>query len=139
MKSKVGLWVDSKKAVIVFVKDKEVEKTVIESKIDTQLGRYDGVKSVEKYDSKLVPADDIKERYLKGHFNIYFDEIISVIKDSERILIFGPGEIKTMLIKRMAKSKLDKLVEGVETTDKLTDPQVIAKVQKHFIKQPLKH
>ncbi len=29
-----------------------------------------------------------------GHLNIYYDEVISCIRDAESILIFGPGEAK---------------------------------------------
>ena len=48
-------------------------------------------------------------------------------------LIFGPGEAKLQLKERLSHSKglFERLV-GIETTDKLTDLQIMAKVKEHF-------
>jgi hypothetical protein len=49
------------------------------------------------------------------------------------ILIFGPGEAKLQLKKRLSRSKaLSQRIVGIETTDKLTDPQIVAKVKEHY-------
>ena len=48
-------------------------------------------------------------------------------------LIFGPGEAKLQLKERLSRSKaLSDRIVGIETTDKLTDPQIIAKVKAHY-------
>jgi hypothetical protein len=132
MKSKAGLWIDTKKAVIVIITDKKIEKKLIESNVDTQLGRIDGVRSTTRFESRLVPPDDNHERDLTGHLNKYYDEVISCIHDAESILIFGPGETKGKLLKHMGKTKSNIIIE---TTDKMTDRQIVAKVQKYFQKQ----
>ena len=51
----------------------------------------------------------------------------------EAVLIFGPGEAKLQLKERLSRSKaLSEHIVGIETTDKLTDPQIVAKVKEHF-------
>lgn len=135
MKTKVGLWINIKKAVIVFITDNKVEMKLIESNVETQQGRFEGVRSVTSYESLLVPADDSQERDLTGHLNTYYDEVISCIRDIKSILIFGPGETKVNLLKRMNKNKINGFVVGVETADKMTDPQIAAKVREFFRKK----
>ena len=43
------------------------------------------------------------------------------------------GEAKLQLQKRLSLSKaLAERIVGIETTDKLTDPQIVAKVKEHY-------
>jgi len=49
------------------------------------------------------------------------------------LLIFGPGEAKLQLKERLSHSKaLSESIVAIETTDKLTDPQIVAKVKEHY-------
>jgi hypothetical protein len=51
----------------------------------------------------------------------------------EAVLIFGPGEAKLQLKERLSRSKtLAERIVGIETTDELTDPQIVAKVKEHY-------
>ena len=52
--------------------------------------------------------------------------------DHRKALIFGPGEAKGELKKRLKKSKLDGRIARVETVDKMTDRQIAAKVREYF-------
>jgi len=123
MKKTVGLWIDHRKAVIVFVEGKEEEIKLISSEEEKQHGQS----GVSK------PADDIRQRELTGHLNSYYDEVISCIRDAESILIFGPGEAKGELKKRLEKDNLGERVVGIEPADKMTDPQIAAQVREHFL------
>jgi hypothetical protein len=79
-----------------------------------------------------VQADDRRQRKLTGHLNIYYDAVIACIRDAETILIFGPGEAKGELKKRLETNKLSGRIVGIETIDKMTDRQVAAKVRQYF-------
>ena len=125
MKTTVGLWIDHRKAVIVFVEGKEEEIKLISSKEENHHG-HSGVSK---------PADDIRQRELTGHLNSYYDEVISCIRETESILIFGPGEAKGELKKRLEKENLGGRVVSVEAADKMTDPQIVAQVREHFLKR----
>ncbi len=48
------------------------------------------------------------------------------------IRIFGPGEAKGELVKRLKNKNLRKRIVSIETTDNLTDPQIAAKVRQYF-------
>jgi len=132
MKTTVGLWIDHRKAVIVAVTDKGEETRLIISKVEKQPGRFAGIRSKTPYESQQVPADDSRERKFTGHLNIYYDAVIACIRDAESILIFGPGEAKGELQKRIERNKLSGRIVGIETIDKMTDRQIAAKVRQYF-------
>jgi len=134
MKKTVGVWIDHRKAVLVIATDKGEEIKLIVSKVDKQRRRTGGVCSPLSSDSHEAPADDIQEREFTGHLNIYYDAVISCIRDAEAILIFGPGEAKGELKKRIVKNKFGGHIVDIETADKMTDRQIAAEVRRYFAK-----
>jgi len=132
MKRAAGLWVDHRKAVIVVVTDKGEETKLIISKVEKQLRRSGDSPLKGPYEAQQVPLDDSRQREFTGHLNIYYDAVIACLRDTEAILIFGPGEAKGELKKRLVKNKLGGRIVGVETIDKMTDRQIAAKVRQRF-------
>jgi hypothetical protein len=132
MKTEVGLWIDHRKAIIVAVTDKGEEIRLIISKVERQLRRSGDSPLGGTYDEKQVPASDSRQRTLTAHLNIYYDAVIACIRAAESILIFGPGEAKGELKKRLKKANLSGHIVGMETVDKMTDHQIAAKVRQRF-------
>jgi hypothetical protein len=126
MKKEVGLWIDRRRAAIVTVKNGDMEMHQVVSDIDKHV-RFSG-------GAQDISEEDIVERRFENHLRKYYDEVISNIHDAESILIFGPGEAKVELKKRIdGKSFIGKKIH-VETEDKMTDRQITAKVKRHFNK-----
>ena len=67
--------------------------------------------------------------------NQYYDEVIAAIRGAESFLLFGPGEAKGELKKRLERDKLGGHIIAVETVDKMTDRQIAAKVREYFHKE----
>ena len=132
MKTTVGLWIDHRKAIIVALTDKGEATKLIISKVEKQPGRFAGVRSTTPYESQQVRADDSRERKFTGHLKIYYDAVIACIRDAESILIFGPGEAKGEMQKRIKKNNLGGRIVGIETVDKMTDRQIESKVRQYF-------
>jgi len=132
MKTNMGLWIDHRKAVIVEVSDKGEETRVIESNAEKQPGRFAGVRSTTPYESQKVQADDRQDIKFTDQLNIYYDEVLSILRDAESILLFGPGEAKVELKKRLEDDHLTHLIQAVETVDQMTDRQIAAKVREYF-------
>ena len=133
MRTKVGLWIDHRKAIVVAVTDKGEEIKLIISKVEKQLRRSGDSPLKGPYEPQQVPAGDSRQRTLKGHLNIYYDAVIASIRAAESILIFGPGEAKSELKTRLERDNLGGRIVGIETVDKMTDHQIVAKVRKHFL------
>jgi hypothetical protein len=132
MKTIVGVWIDHRKAVMTRVSDQGEESKVIESNVEKHAGRIAGVRSTTPYEAQKVQADDRRQREFTGHLQGYYDEVIAAIGDAGSILIFGPGEAKRELKHRLETHHLGGRIIAVETVDRMTDPQVAAKVREYF-------
>jgi hypothetical protein len=67
MKRKVGLWIDHRKAVIVFLAGEEEEMKLVKSNVEKQIRRAGGSRSCGPFEPQAVPSDDRKERAFPGH------------------------------------------------------------------------
>ena len=132
MKKNVGLWIDHREAVMVFDSSAGAVIKRISSGAEKHAGRVDGVRSTVSYESQLVHADDSQQRAFTGHLNHYYDEVIACIHEADSILIFGPGEAKKELKNRLELSKANRPKVTVEVADKMTEPQIAAKVWDYF-------
>ncbi|OGV70562.1 MAG: hypothetical protein A2283_08835 [Lentisphaerae bacterium RIFOXYA12_FULL_48_11] len=132
MRTKIGLWIDHRKTIIVAITDKGEETRLVLSKVEKHLQRSGDSPLKGRYESQKVPADDSRQRTFTGHLNIYYEAVIACLRNAESILIFGPGEAKGELKKRLEKNKMGGRIAGVETVDNMTDRQITAKIRQHF-------
>lgn len=114
--------------MIALVSDQGEETRVIESHVE----KHPGAGSPMPHESQRVQADDSRDREFMGHLRVYYDAVIAAIRGAEAILIFGPGEAKGELRKRLEKDRMDARVVAVETTDRMSEPQIVAKVREFF-------
>jgi hypothetical protein len=132
MKTKAGLWIDHKKAIVVKITDRGEEVTMTVSGVERQLRRSGDSPLKGAYESQNVPADDRRQSSLTSHLNSYYDAVIAALGDAESIFVFGPGEAKGELKKRLEKDHRGGRIAAMETVDRMTNRQVAAKVRQHF-------
>ena len=126
MKTAVGLWIDHRQAVIVSVTGGAETIQRISSNVE---GRH-------RQSGTSSPADDARQRELTEHLNSYYEEVVSRIRDCRVYSDIRPRrEAKGELKARLEKDKLGGRVVGIETSDKMTDPQIVAKVRDHYLDQ----
>ena len=80
MRTRVGLWIDHRKAIVVAVTDKGEEIRLIISKVERQLRRSGDSPLEGAYDKAQTPARDSRQRTLTTHLNIYYDAVIACIR-----------------------------------------------------------
>ena len=120
----VGVWIDHKKAVIVSIAAKHVSTRTLEADVGPH-PHYSG--------SQEGGGEKKYEERHNLRLGQYYDQVISQIGQPDAILLFGPGEAKLQLKDRLARSKAtSERIVAVESTDKLTDPQIVAKVKEHY-------
>jgi len=132
MISELGLWIDQKKAVISSITKTEEKIKEILSEVETQPRRYGNLPLNDSYEALKVPADDSQQKTLTQDLNTYYDEVIAYIREAKSIFIFGPSSTKDELKKRLDKNNLGGKVVGMETSDSMTNPQIVAKVRQFF-------
>jgi hypothetical protein len=133
MKTLAGLWIDHREAVIVLVSEKGQETRRIKSYVEKQLRRSGRSSPKASFEAQMVPADDSREREYTGHLANYYDEIISCLRPAEAIMLFGPGEAKGELRKRIERNKLDVRITSFGTSDKMTERQISQKVRRRYL------
>jgi len=131
MKTNAGLWIDHREAIIVKLADTGMTTKHILSTAETQ-PRREGEPDHGRFEYQLVHADDSRQRAYTGHIDRYFDAIISELREAGSIVIFGPGEAKGELKKRFEKHPGARQLIVLETTDKMTEGQIVALVRQHF-------
>jgi len=132
MKMKAGMWIDHRKAIIVIVDEKGEKVEQILSNVEKQLRRTGDSPMKGPFERRAIPEEDSRLKMYVGQLNVYYDSIIARLRDAESILIFGPGEAKNELRARMEEAHLSARIVGIETADKMTDPQIAIKVKKQF-------
>ncbi|MBF0494240.1 MAG: hypothetical protein HQL28_03815 [Candidatus Omnitrophica bacterium] len=135
MRTRVGLWIDHTKAVVVAVNEKGEEAGLLVLSKARKHPERSGDRPLKgRYEARQVPADDRRQNAFTGNLNIYYEAVIACLRDAEAVFIFGPGEAKGELVKRLKKDDMGERIVGTETADKLTDRQIAAKVRLYFKK-----
>jgi hypothetical protein len=127
-----GVWIDHRKALIVTPGAAGDETTLLLSNVEKHPERGGDSPLKGRYEASQVPADDKRQRALTGELTVFYDAVIAALGKCDSLLIFGPGEAKLELEKRLAKVKVPGRQVAVETADKMTDRQAVAKVRGHF-------
>jgi hypothetical protein len=124
MSHQVGIWIDHKKAVIVSASAGEVTAKTVESEAGPH-PHYSGSQEgggEKKYEGRR----DLQ-------LDQYYDAVIGQLGQPDALLLFGPGEAKLQLKERLGRSKtLSARIVAVESADKMTDPQIVAKVKEYY-------
>ena len=126
MKKQAGLWIDHRKAVIVIVTDLGEETKKITSHVKKHV-RFSGGTA-----SQDGSTEDVRDRQFRNHLNSYYDAVVAVLRGADTIQIFGPGEAKGELKKRLEREGLKGHILAVETVDKMTNRQIAVKVRERL-------
>ena len=126
MKKIAGLWIDHRKAVIVIVSDAGEEIKEITSDMEKHTRFTGGNASMDG------STEDVRDRQFGNHLNTFYESVIAVIRGADSIQIFGPGEAKRELAKRLEHDGMKDCISSIETVDKMTDHQVAAKVRENY-------
>jgi hypothetical protein len=132
MKTKAGLWVDHRQAIVVIVSTTGEEIKQISSHAEKQLRRTGSTPLQGNFEAQKVPADGSRQRVFTDQLNSFYDEVIDCIRDAESVLIMGPGVAKDELKVRLEEKNLGDRIACIETADNMTDPQIAAKVRQYF-------
>ncbi len=117
MYDQAGIWIDRRKALVVTLTPQGAHTTLILSRVEKHPERGGA--------SRL-------ERALTGALNTYYDVVIAAVRGYADVLLFGPGEAKGELHRRLVKMQVGDHVTALEAAEKMTDCEIVAKVREHF-------
>ncbi len=127
---KVGIWIDHRRAVVVTIDDGQESMRTIEGDADRQPKAAGGYGNGTKWGPQApVNEHRIEENY-KLHVVNFYKDVIKSIGKPDQLFVMGPAQAKHEFAEEIAKvHDLRDTPLKIETADKMTDPQVAAKVR----------
>ena len=132
MKSKAGVWIDHRKAVVVLISESGEVIQQINSDVERPFASAGGPGSKQPNRRQGFVAESTQEHKFMNQLNTFYDAVLTTLGNADSVLIIGPGEAKGEFQKRLKSKKFPAHVVELETADKMTDPQVAALVRQHF-------
>lgn len=132
MTKQIGLWIDHKRAVIMTVSERGEAMQTIQSGIERHITLRGVKRSRAPYSAQYQKGDDQLDKQFNGLLKKYYTQVATCLRGADAVLIFGPGEAKSELQKRLASQKTPVQIAGVESADKMTDRQIAAKIRRYF-------
>ena len=129
MKTKVGIWIDHREAVVATITWRGETMRVVPSHAERHESRAGDTNGRVVHDLFKGAQDDSRDRAYQEHLRHFYDEVIEVLRGADSIVIMGPGEAKTELRHRMEEKHLGDRIKAFETTGKMTAPQILAKAR----------
>jgi stalled ribosome rescue protein Dom34 len=128
-----GIWIDHRNAVIVILAGEDQSIIKVESDAEGHYRLKGGAHSKSKIGSQDSMPENKREGRYKHHLQEYYKQVMDAVRDANSIILFGPGEAKHEFLKELGKEKaLSGKIAAVETVDKMTDPQIAARVREYF-------
>ena len=128
----IGLWIDHKKATLVIQTEHGENIQQIESEVGRHVHYRGASNSNSPFSAQYQQGDDQLDNKFTEQLNKFYEKVIAQIREADAVLIFGPGEAKGELEKRIAHEKVNVPVVKIETADKMTERQIAAKVRHYF-------
>ena len=115
----VGLWIDVEKALIVSATERAIDIERVNSHIDScrwQMDVWD------------LPAA-IRKRLSDDQLGRSYETVSGHVLDARSILIFGPGDAKSELRRRLGTDDFTGTIVGFESADRMSESQIFTKVK----------
>ncbi len=133
MNKKIGIWLDSKNAIILSISANEEKIYKVNSNVESRV-RYKGESKTYTRMGKLyIDSRKNKEERKLHQLKNYFNEIRNYMHDASEIYITGPAQAKIMFKEELKSDKrLFGKIRAVESSDSMTEKMIAAKIRKYF-------
>lgn len=140
MNTMLGIWIDHRDAVLVSVKGGLASVRSMESGVEPRTHASGGRKAGGTSVAQSITNEQRMDERHKHQIHDFYQEVIKAANGAEAVYIFGPGAAKQELAGEIEKTKSLRVnIVAVETCDKLTEPQIVAKVKTFFKEQVSNH
>ncbi len=133
MSNKIGIWIDSSKAIIVKLNNSIENVIELNSNIETAVHPENELDNDIFNAKKNIAKEKKIEERRKHQTTLFLKNVIETTKNSGEIYVFGPGLLKTQLRDVFLKDTLlAARLKAVEKADSMTLEQIIAQVKLFF-------
>ena len=139
MKKNIGIWIDTRQAIIIKLSDDDHSVKIIESDIETR-ERIDGEsKKFGRFGGQYMTFEKNKLNRKNEQTNHYIKNLLKEVQNCDSVVLFGPSKMKNIFEKELKNNMqlADKLT-GVFNSKLLTENQMVAWVKDFYVKQQSK-
>ncbi len=133
MTKQAGIWIDKSKAIIIYLVGNTSTLKEVKSTVETKV-RFEGeTKQFGRFGQQFLShkeKQDLRETRQKKEF---LHVLMSQLERVDEMVVLGPAEMKIKLQKLILQDhKMRHKLKGVESSDSITNNQLIAWVKKYF-------
>jgi hypothetical protein len=133
MKKQSGIWIDTKKAVIVRLIGKVQELKIVHSFIEGRERVPGEKKMLSRFNYQFSNYKSKKENRDAHEIHNYLKQVVDEIKGTDEVVIFGPAQMKIKLEKYILdESSPLPAIRRVEAKDDMTENEIVALVKNFF-------
>lgn len=135
MKNNIGIWIDTKQAIIVELSDNNHSVKIIESDIDTKERIPGESKKFGRFGGQFMTFEKNKLNRKKEQTNQFIKNLSKEVQECESVVLFGPSTMKNIFEKEIKNDKqLEPKLLGVYKSKLLTENQMVAWVKDFYKK-----
>ena len=135
MKKNIGIWIDTKQAVIIKLSNNNHSVQVIESNIETRERVAGETKKYGRFGGQYMTFEKNKLNRKIEQTNQFIKNLFKEIENCESVVLFGPSKMKNIFEKELKNNmQLANKLTGVYNSKLLTENQMVAWV-KDFYKE----
>ncbi len=129
---KAGIWIDREHATAVLVSDEENELQSFQAGTSEPFPQTSASRAKHEFTrNDFVAENRLEQKHTNARIEMY-DSILRYVAGADTLFIFGPGEAKKEFQNYISTSGNTKHDVVIETSDKMTSPQLVAKTREHF-------
>jgi stalled ribosome rescue protein Dom34 len=130
---RIGIWLDKEKAHVVTLHNDEANFETILSNVETSRDVPGSDIRLKEGSKEIVQDSKFLERE-KQQFKKYFKNLVSEIKEADKLVLFGPAETASSFKKELSTryKEVNAKVIGVVKADSMTNAQIVAWVKSYY-------
>lgn len=133
MKKQAGIWIDAKKAVIVFLVGNNHTLKTIHSNIESRERIPGETKWFTRFGNQFLNFEKRKKNRRANEIRNYLKGVVNEIRNADELVLFGPAGMKTELEKTIWKETTHSpVIRAVETADSMTENQMVAWIKNYY-------
>jgi hypothetical protein len=132
MNTQAGIWIDRAHAIVVLLHGNAEEHKSFHARTPEPFPQTTETRERHEYTRNDFIAEDKLERKQTNARHSMFDSVMHYVSKADALYVLGPGEAKNEFETYAKSTQHGKRSIQLETSDKMTEPQLAAKVRRHF-------
>ena len=133
MKKNIGIWIDTKQAVVIKLSNHNHSIKKIESNIETRERVQGESKKYGRFGNQYLTYEKNRLNRRNEQTKYFLKSLLKEIENCESVVIFGPANMKNIFAKEIKNNmQFSNKLAGIANSNLLTENQMIAWVKKFY-------